>query len=167
MAKSKSTTALYLRNFVFGVEDSLVSTSGLISGVAAAGISRSEIFTTGVVLIFVEAFSMGIGSFLSEGMADDYMKQKRMSFKATMGGLIMMISYFLAGIVPLAPYAFFEVKEAFTLSILASLIALFLLGTISAKFFNISVLKHGIRMFLIGGFAILIGIAVGRLSSNG
>lgn len=167
MANSKSTTALYLRNFIFGVEDSLVSTSGLISGVAAAGITRSEIFTTGVVLIFVEAFSMGVGSFLSEGIADDYMKQKKMSTKSIIGGIIMMISYFIAGIVPLFPYVFFEVKQAFVISIVGSLIALFLLGSLSAKYFRVKILKHGFRMLLIGGFAILIGIIVGRITTNG
>src|SRR3989338_4103836 len=48
-------TIVYIRNLIFGVEDSLVSTVDLLSGVAAAGVPRSVIFLTGVVLIFVEA----------------------------------------------------------------------------------------------------------------
>ena len=65
MTKSvkKLKTALYLRNFIFGVEDSLVSTVGLLSGVAVANVDQATIFLTGMVLIFVEAFSMGVGSF--------------------------------------------------------------------------------------------------------
>jgi len=60
------------RNFIFGVEDSLVSTVGLLSGIAAADTSRFTIITTGIVLIFVEAFSMGIGSFLSEETSEQF-----------------------------------------------------------------------------------------------
>jgi len=61
----------YLRNFIFGVEDSLVSTVGLLAGVAAAAISQSAIVTTGLVLIVVEGFSMGVGSFLTEETTEE------------------------------------------------------------------------------------------------
>ena len=58
---------MFLRNTVFGVEDSLVSTVGLLSGIAATGsVSKSFILLTGIVYISVEAFSMAVGSFLSE-----------------------------------------------------------------------------------------------------
>ena len=52
----------YFRNFIFGVEDSLVSTVGLLSGVAIAGVPSRTILLTGVVLILVEAFSMAAGA---------------------------------------------------------------------------------------------------------
>ena len=65
----KDSFAHYFSSFIFGVEDSLVSTVGLLSGVAVAGVNRSGIFVTGVILIFVEAFSMGVGNFLSEDFA--------------------------------------------------------------------------------------------------
>jgi hypothetical protein len=54
---------LYTRNFIFGSEDSLVSTVGLLAGIVSAGIERKEIIISGIVLICVEAFSMSIGSF--------------------------------------------------------------------------------------------------------
>src|SRR5262245_46938731 len=69
---AESTKVAYFRNFVFGVEDSLVSTVGLLSGVAIAGLAREEIFLTGVILIFVEAVSMAAGSFLSESSAEEF-----------------------------------------------------------------------------------------------
>ena len=60
----KDSFAHYFSSFIFGVEDSLVSTVGLLSGVAVAGVTRTDIFITGIILIFVEAFSMGVGNFL-------------------------------------------------------------------------------------------------------
>ncbi len=71
----------FIRNFVFGVEDSLVSTVGLLSGIAVAGIGRSDIVVTGVVLISVEVFSMGVGSFLSERSAEEYVLQHETTIK--------------------------------------------------------------------------------------
>jgi VIT1/CCC1 family predicted Fe2+/Mn2+ transporter len=156
-AKSSS----YVKNFIFGVEDSLVSTVGLLSGIATGGLPKSEIFLTGIVLIFVEAFSMGVGSYLSEGFIED-LNHNRPSGRSTLGGLIMFCSYFLSGFVPLSPYVFLPTQEAMTISILLSLVSLLLLGTLSAYFFKVKPIKHGLRMLLIGGGAITIGILIGK-----
>ncbi len=66
------TTELYLRNIIFGISDSLVSTVGLLAGIDAAGTPRQAILLTGIVYAFVEAFSMAVGSFLSEQSAEEY-----------------------------------------------------------------------------------------------
>lgn len=163
MAQSrKDEFAAYVRNFIFGVEDSLVSTVGLLSGVAVGGLPREEIFLTGVVLIFVEAFSMGVGSYLSEASAEEYTGAKKSV--SLQGAFIMFFSYFAAGFIPLSPYLVFEVAGAFILSILLSLSALFILGIISSKIFNQNhTFKHGVRMLIIGGMAIAVGIIVGKL----
>ncbi len=133
-----------LRNFVFGVEDSLVSTVGLLSGVATAGLSQRDIFLTGIVLIFVEAFSMGVGSSL-------------------IGGIIMFFSYAIAGFIPLTPYLVTTITTAFPLSIILTLISLFILGNISGSLSKTNIIKSGARMLIIGGIAILLGIVVGRI----
>ena len=161
-SKAKEEFATYVRNFIFGVEDSLVSTVGLLSGVAAAGLSKHDIFLTGIVLLFVEAFSMGVGSFLSEESAEEYVGNKK-SFSLH-GALIMFFSYFAAGFIPLAPYLMFDINKAFVSSVTLSLLALFLLGIVSSKIFQDKhSTKHAIRMLLIGGMAIAVGIVVGKL----
>lgn len=153
-----------VRNFIFGVEDSLVSTCGLLSGVAVADIPRKTIILTGIVLIFVEAFSMGVGSFLSDQTADEYSSGQDFEAKRSIpGGFIMFLSYFFAGVIPLYPYLLFEANIGFGISIASSLIALFLLGTISAIFYkHKDVLRHGARMLFIGGGATIIGVIVGQ-----
>src|SRR3989338_8879825 len=98
--------AMFLRNTVFGVEDSLVSTVGLLSGIAATGsVSKSFILLTGIVYISVEAFS-----------------------QPALGAFIMFVSFALAGFVPILPYLFFAGQQAILVSVIASLVALFLLG---------------------------------------
>lgn len=160
--QSKETKALFIRNFIFGVEDSLVSTVGLLSGVAIADVPRATIFLTGMVLIVVEALSMGVGSLLSESSAQEFVKQRKTSKRTTTAALIMFVSYFASGFIPLAPYLLItDVERAFPLSIGASLIALFLLGYISAKWFKANVYRSAFRMFVLGGIAIAAGVAVG------
>lgn len=155
--------ATYGRNFIFGVEDSLVSTVGLLSGVAIAGVARETIILTGVVLIFVEAFSMGIGSFLSEQSVQEFRRSRHPARHSLAGGLIMLVSYFLAGFIPLLPYLAVAGEQAFEISILATLAALFILGVVSAKIFKIKVWRNGWRMLIVGGLAVTIGILASTL----
>lgn len=164
MSISKRRFAGYFRNFVFGVEDSLVSTVGLVSGIAIAGVPRATIFLTGMVLIFVEAFSMGVGSFLSEQSTEGFMKQAMPKAGiSVVGAVIMFVSYFLSGFVPLMPYVFAESAIAFPLSISLSLVALFILGCVGGKLSKISIWRNGLKMMVIGGVAIALGVLVGVL----
>jgi|SRR3989344_2433281 len=164
---SKQKFSIYTRNFIFGVEDSLVSTVGLLSGVAIAGIPKPAIVISGVVLIFVEAFSMGAGSFISEHSAEEYaMHRHHFGLAQLIGAVIMFFSYFISGFIPLAPYIFIDVKYAFWASIGASLLAMFLLGIINGKIFKIKKFRHALEIVLIGGIAIAVGALVGRLFKN-
>lgn len=146
----------YLRNFIFGVEDSLVSTVGMLSGVASAGVAKENIFIAGIVLIFVEAFSMGVGSYLSESFTEK-------SSKSVVGGAVMLFSYFFAGFIPLFPYLFLPISQAIWISIALSLIALLALGFISAKISRLNLIIQSFKMLTLGGLAILIGITVGKI----
>lgn len=154
----------YLRNFIFGVEDSLVSTVGLVSGVAVAGVATKTIILTGIILIFVEAFSMAVGSILSDNSVREFKTNHEVSLgQSYPGGLVMFVSYFVTGFIPLAPYLFVEREHALWFSIGASLVALFALGAIAARLARISVVRNGLEMLLIGGLAIAIGVTVGSV----
>lgn len=54
-----------IRDIVFGLEDGLVSTVGVLTGIASGTDDHFIVILSGVVLIMVEALSMGVGSFLS------------------------------------------------------------------------------------------------------
>jgi len=161
---SKANNTSYYRNFVFGVEDSLVSTVGLLSGITIAGVSRDTILVTGIVLIFVEAISMGAGSFLSESSAEIYEShQDEPTKRSYLDALVMFISYLVSGFIPLLPYVFLSQDVAFWSSIGISLFILFLLGIIGAEMSGTKIWKSVTRMVLVGGSAIAVGSIVGRL----
>lgn len=155
----------YFKSFVFGVEDSLVSTVGLLSGVALAGVASATVILTGIVLIFVEAFSMGAGEYLSEYETEEYQKQGEVSGRTSITASgIMFVSYLIAGFIPLSPYLLFDASfDALPYSIGASLVALFGLGLVGAHITKTSYLRHAIRMLGVGGAAILVGILAGQL----
>lgn len=61
---------LSIREIVFGLEDSLVSTLGVLTGIAVGTGNTYVVILSGVVLIFVEGLSMSAGSFLSSKSAE-------------------------------------------------------------------------------------------------
>lgn len=161
---SKLSNSTYLRSLIFGFEDSIVSTVGLLSGVALTGVGTKIVLLTGTILIFVEAFSMGAGMYLSESSVEEFEDHKytdnKISIKA---GIITFISYCLAGFIILLPYIFLNTITAFYISIVISFISLACLGILSAKISKIPVFKKVTNMVLVGGIAIIIGIFVGSL----
>jgi len=153
---------LYFRNFIFGVEDSLVSTVGLLAGIAIGGVSRETIFLTGAVVILVEAFSMAAGSFLVESSVEEYTHKRDKNERPIGGGVVMFFSYMLAGFIPLTPYIFFaDNATAIYISALTSFIALFILGLVGGQLSHVNILRRGVRMMLVGGIAVAAGVAAG------
>lgn len=154
----------YLRNFIFGVEDSLVSTVGLLAGVSASGVSGRPLLVTGLVLIIVEGLSMGIGSFLSEETTSEMEGNKPDTKLAIGGALIMLLSYCLAGLIPLLPYLVFLGSTAVIVSVASSLLGLATLGLCTALYYQRqNPWKHALRMFILGGLAVSAGMLVGKL----
>lgn len=153
---------LYIRNAIFGIEDSLVSTVGFLSGIAVADLERATILLVGVVLIVVEGVSMGAGAFLSEASAEEYRAAgaRRKHGHAFAAGVVMFVSYLLAGFVPLMPYILFPISVALEVSVGSSLVALILLGAASGALSRASLVKSAVRMLVIGGVAIAIGVTV-------
>ena len=157
----------YFRNFIFGVEDSLVSTVGLLSGMAVAGVPKTTIILTGTILLLVEGLSMAVGSFLTEYSVEEYTHQaEKPTRRNIISGFVMFFSYFVSGFIPLSPYIFWPVDVALGLSVTFSVIALFSLGVFGAKMSGTSVLKDGFRMAIIGGAAIIVGMLAGNLLSK-
>jgi len=73
----KHRIGFFIREIVFGFEDSLVSTLGVVTGVAAGTQSQFVVMLTGVVLIFVEGLSMAAGSYLSSKSAREVFEDRQ------------------------------------------------------------------------------------------
>jgi len=60
-----------IREFVFGIQDGLISTVGLLAGIQGATENRTVVIVTGLTAMFSGAISMATGSYLSSGAQKD------------------------------------------------------------------------------------------------
>src|SRR3989304_6508319 len=70
-----------IRDIVFGLEDGLVSTVGVLTGIAAGTCDYFVIILSGFVFVVVTALSMGVGSFLSSQSESDLQKRRAKDMK--------------------------------------------------------------------------------------
>lgn len=157
----------YLRSVIFGVEDSLVSTTGLIAGISIGSDNRRVVLLGGLVAIMVEAVSMGAGEYLSDDAVAELDKLKRQPDNPLISGLLMFCSYLLAGLIPLLPVVFFAYPGSVWLSVILALGGLFMLGFLKGKVLCSSPLRGGFKILAVGGVATLFGIFVGSLFELG
>lgn len=153
----------YLRSSLFGVEDALVSTTGMIVGLIAASPTKEFILLASLITIAVEASSMGAGEFLSERAVHQLEKDDLTTNNFIFGGIIMFASYALAGLIPVLPILFFPLPEAGFISVFCAFIGLYLLGYTKGKIVKINRNRSGLEMLIVGGIAAVIGITVGLL----
>lgn len=161
-----------LREIVFGLEDSLVSTLGAITGIAVGTNSQYIVILSGLVLIAAEATSMAAGSYLSTKHAREaeMLFHKHRNFKSheqsthpVRAAIVMGVFYFLGGFVPLACYFFLPVSQAMIPAIVLTAITLFIVGAWAASFTHTSKMKSGIEMMAVSLGAALIGYFIGRV----
>ncbi len=154
----------FLRNTVFGAEDSLVSTVGLLSGVSFAGLGSREIVTSGVILILVEALSMGAGTYIADDSTNELERLQSEKENQLYNAAVMFFSYVLVGLIPLTPYLLStDTRVAFYYSLGATLFALFCLGLFRGFYIGRSLWKSAVKITLIGSITAAIGVIVGYL----
>lgn len=153
----------YLRSIVFGFQDALVSTTGAIAGVAIGTSDKHLIILAGVVVITVEALSMGIGQYTSEKAVHQMDKEGKHTDNLYIGAGLMTLSYFLGGLVPLTPILLVQLPLAQILSIIFALCGLFVLGYIKAKLVQVNPWRSAMEIFIFGGITTALGIIIGMI----
>jgi len=153
----------YLRSIIFGFQDALVSTTGVIAGVAAGTSVKEIVILAGIVTITVEALSMGAGQYMSEKAVHQLDKTGKHTDNLYMVGGLMFTSYFLGGLVPLVPIFLFSLPLSSFISVGAALIGLFVLGYLKAKIVKENPLKSALEILVLGGIATAVGLIVGKL----
>ena len=159
-----------MREIVFGLEDSLVSTLGTITGIAVGTQSRYIVILAGLVLIASEATSMAAGSYLSTKHAAEAenMFHDRNGFEIhpepthpLRAALVMGVFYLLGGIVPLSFYFFLPVSQALVPAIVVTALCLFAVGVWAASFARTSKIKSGMEMVVVSLAAAFVGYLIG------
>ena len=159
---TKSINQDYVRSIVFGFQDALVSTTGIVVGISAAVNNRNYILLTAAVTIIIEALSMAAGQYLSEKSVHDLPKSNHQD-DLFIGSILMFLSYIIGGIIPVIPFLFSFSTWTPILSVISAFAGLFILGYLKDKLF-IKKSNHGsIEMLIVGGITVLIGLLIGSL----
>lgn len=152
----------YLRSVMFGLQDGLVSTTGVVVGISAGVSDKAIIILAAFVAVSVEASSMAAGEYSSEKAVHQMDKRHRHKDDLLVDALLMFISYFLAGMVPILPFIFLPIELARFVSVAGALFALFAVGYFKGKLVKYKALRSAVEMFVIGGIATAIGLIVGN-----
>jgi VIT1/CCC1 family predicted Fe2+/Mn2+ transporter len=157
----------WLRAGVLGANDGIVSTAGLVVGVAAATRATSTIFTAGLAGLVAGAVSMALGEYVSVSAQRD--SERRLGIDSDelsnpwQAGLSSAIAFTLGAVLPLVaillPPVAFRVPVAF----LAVLIALALTGTISAALGGAGKSRALLRVVTGGAVAMVVTYGIGQL----
>lgn len=161
------TNPSFVRAAVYGANDGIVTTFAVVAGVSGAGLSPDVIIVLGIANMVADAFSMGVSDFLGEESARKLSRVK--SGKVWGTGLVTFVAFVIAGTLPLLPYLaqylgiFVLSQHRFLFSIIATLLALFVVGSLRTRYIKGSWLKNGFEMLAVGSIAAAIAYFVGFL----
>lgn len=153
----------YLRSALFGIQDGLVSTTGVVIGISAGVDDRQVVLLAGLVAVSVEASSMAAGQYSSEKAVHQLDTSGRHTDSLLIGALLMFAGYFIAGLIPIAPLLFASQAQARPLSLALAFAALLVVGLVKGRLVQVPPLRSGIELALIGVAATLVGITAGLL----
>jgi VIT1/CCC1 family predicted Fe2+/Mn2+ transporter len=153
----------YLRSALFGLQDGLVSTTGVVVGISTGVEDKAVVILAAFVAVMVEASSMAAGQYSSEKAVHQMDKTGRHTDSLIKGAIIMFFSYFLAGLVPITPTIVFGQTEARILAVGCAFVGLLVIGYIRGRIVGNRPLRSAIELFAIGAVATSVGLLVGRV----
>lgn len=156
-----------LRETVFGIEDSVVSTLGVVVGMAAGTDSRYVVILSTLVLIVVESISMAAGTYLSDKseMEVAHIPYRKIFVRSMSGAVCMILSYVIGGFLAILPFFFLEPLQAIIPSAVISISILFTIGYIKGQLAGINKWRSGLEMSLISISAAALGYLIGKYAS--
>ena len=153
----------YLRSLMFGLQDGIVSTTGVVIGISTGVENKAIIILAAFVAIAVEATSMAAGQYSSEKAVHQMDKTGRHTDSLVLGAIIMFFAYLLGGAFPILPIIFFPQEIFFIIAIISAFFGLFLIGYLKGQLVEHRPLRSAIELFIIGSVATIVGVVVGYL----
>ena len=160
-------TNIRIREFVFGMQDGILSTVALATSIAVAGSEKSIIIVAATAAAIAGTISMSTGSYLSsKAYLETLSVDSDIVNESLKDALTMGISFVIVAIIPIIPHIMFSTNRAIPIAILVSLVGLFALGFGTGKIANLSPLRKGLEISIIGGFAAMLAFLVGNFLPN-
>ena len=152
----------YFRSLMFGLQDGIVSTTGVVIGISTGVSDKAIIVLAALVAVTVEASSMAAGQYSSE-KAVHQMDKSRHTDSLYIGALIMFIAYLIGGAFSIVPILAFDQPVAKIFAVASAFTGLFIIGYLKGYLVEHKPLRSAIELFIIGAIATTVGIIVGYL----
>ena len=153
----------YLRSLMFGLQDGIVSTTGVVVGISTGVSDKAIIVLAALVAVTVEASSMAAGQYSSEKAVHQLNKNEKHTDSLFVGALIMFLSYLMGGAFSIIPILLFDQPIARVFAIASAFVGLFIVGYVKGYLVEHKPLRSAIELFIIGSVTTTIGIIVGYL----
>jgi vacuolar iron transporter family protein len=153
----------YLRSLMFGLQDGIVSTSGVVVGVSFGVQDKAIIVLAALVAVMVEATSMAAGQYSSEKAVHQMDKSGKHTDSLLIGAVIMFFAYLGGGAFSVVPTLIFDQPFGRYAAIASAFAGLLIIGYLKGKLVEHHAVRSAIELFLIGGTATVIGLVVGNL----
>lgn len=158
--------ATLLGDAVFAANDGIITTFAVVAGAYGASLSSSVVLILGFANLFADGLSMAAGNYLGVKSEIAYQKAegdgRGLAHSPVKHGLVTLVSFVLAGLVPLLPYLS-NLENRFLASALLVAGMLFWIGASRAFLAKKNIFSGGAEMLVIGGVAAVIAFFVGRL----
>ncbi|MDP4038436.1 MAG: VIT1/CCC1 transporter family protein [bacterium] len=153
----------YVHSAFFGIEESLISNTGIIAGAALGSRDKKIVLLTALVVIAVSAVSMAVSEFISEETVEEEDNKigKKYAANPKISALIISATYTLAGLMLVFPFLILEIPINLYLSVSIAVIVLVILGTVKARLSKKSLLRNILEVLIVSGLALGIGVIVG------
>jgi predicted membrane protein (TIGR00267 family) len=158
-----------VREIVMGAQDNLTTVLAVMLGVSIGSGRADMVALAGLSAAVAEAVSMG-GVLYSSTRAEaalearagtDRTETTRARLAPVASGVVTCLAALLGGLVPLAPFVLLPLPAAIYASVAASVVALFVLGSVIGRISGSTWWRDGIRLLLVAGLAALASAAVG------
>lgn len=158
----------YLKSFIYGGLDGIITTFAVVAGVAGASLSAGIVLILGFANLFADGISMAVGDYLSTKSEREYHIKRRSGVNVPLrNAAVTFCSFLFFGFIPLLAYVmdyFFELfMSPFYTSVMLTFFALFLLGMAKYRITYKHPVRSGLEMVLLGGFAAGAAYLVGYL----
>lgn len=164
-------TGEFLKDAVYAANDGIITTFAVVASVVGASLEPLIILILGFANLFADGISMASGNYLGT-KSEKEMNEKEGIFekddgKAVKGAIVTLVSFMVAGLIPIIPYIFLTTSpNAFLYASIFTGLALFGVGAARSVYMNRSWISAGLEMFLVGGFAAVTAYGIGYLVSQ-
>jgi VIT1/CCC1 family predicted Fe2+/Mn2+ transporter len=155
-----------VREILMGAQDNLTNVLAVVLGVTIGAGRADFVALAGLSAGIAESVSMG-GVLYNATRAEQQMaaQEGRVAdasrLSPAFSGAVTFASSLVAGMVPLAPFAFLPVTSAIVASMVLSLTGLFALGSVTGRVAGGTWLTEGLRLVAVAGVAALAAALVG------